>query len=120
MRALDGINLEVMNGEILGLVGLYGAGKATTRILAGIMLPSSGTVIIDCMDIVKLKKSASLGVGWVPEAPAFEQNTRPVSLLRYCGRLYNIGKRDLESRIEELLKATGLSSHTDRKLKVHS
>ena len=109
-----------MNGEILGLDGLNGAGKATTIILAGIMLPRSGTVIIDCMDIVKLKKSASFGVCWVLEVPAFEQNTRPVPLLRYCGRLYNIGKRDLESRIEELLKATGLSSHTDRKLKVRS
>ncbi|MBX8635817.1 MAG: ABC transporter ATP-binding protein [Thermoplasmata archaeon] len=119
--AVDALNLEVNDGEIVGFAGLNGAGKTTTiRICAGIIFPTSGTAEIDGHNIVSEKRKASCNIGWVPEFPNFEPNAKPVSLLNYYGRFYDINKKDLEDRIETLLKATGLSEHTEKRLKNYS
>ncbi len=119
--AVDSLNLEVNDGEIVGFAGLNGAGKTTAiRICAGIIFPSSGTAEIDGHDIVSDKKRASCNIGWVPEFPNFEPNAKPIGLLNYYGRFYTINKKDLEDRIELLLKATGLAEHTGKKLKTYS
>jgi ABC-2 type transport system ATP-binding protein len=66
--AIEGIDLEVRDGEILGLVGLNGAGKTTTiRVAVGLARPTAGSVEVDGRDIVHDKARASERVGWVPE-----------------------------------------------------
>jgi ABC-2 type transport system ATP-binding protein len=119
--AVENLSLDVDNGEIVGFAGLNGAGKTTTiRACSGIILPTSGNIRIDGNDIVAEKKKASVSIGWVPEFPNFELNARPVPLLKYYGRFYGMNKVDLESRIEILLKAVGLTEHTQKRLKNYS
>ncbi len=119
--AVDSLDLDVSDGEIVGFAGLNGAGKTTTiRICAGIIHPSGGTVDIDGHNIVTDKRKASFNIGWVPEFPNFEPGAKPIGLLSYYGRFYNINKTDLSNRIEMLLKATGLSEHTGKRLKTYS
>lgn len=82
--ALQGLHLEVGKGEIVGLVGLNGAGKTTMiRTAAGILLPTRGTVRLDGHDIVTDKIAASSTVGWVPEFPNFDPGARAADELEY-------------------------------------
>ena len=73
--ALDGIDLEVEEGSILGLVGSNGAGKTTLiRILVGALSSDSGTVSILGMDPLKDRRSVRSAIGYMPQAPVLYQD----------------------------------------------
>ncbi|MFZ0699458.1 MAG: ABC transporter ATP-binding protein [Thermoplasmata archaeon] len=119
--ALDAVSLEVRDGEILGLVGLNGAGKTSTiRIAAGIALPSSGRVAVNGFDIVRDKAEASRHLGWVPEFPNFQPNARATQQLRYYAGFHGLTGASAEKRSEELLSMLGLAEAKDRKLRTYS
>ncbi len=119
--AINDLNLEIRNGEILGLVGLNGAGKTTTiRMSSGIIFPTSGKILIDGADIVKEKVKAAQKIGWIPELPNFEPNAKPVSLMRYFAGFYNMHGKEADKRIMELLSSVGLENDLDKKLSTYS
>lgn len=119
--AVDNLDLTMLDGEILGLVGLNGAGKTTTiRMCAGITLPTSGHILVDGYDIVEEKVKASTMVGWIPELPNFEPNAKPVPLMKYFAGFYDLkGQKELDV-INELLESVGLSAYKNRKLRTYS
>ncbi len=117
--AVDSFSLEIKDGEILGFVGLNGAGKSTAiRISAGVTLPTSGDVLIDGKSITEEKIAASRQIGWVPELPNFEMNAKPIPLMRYFAGYYGLAKK--EEHINELLKQVGLWDHREKKLRSYS
>ena len=119
--AVDDVSLEIKDGEILGLVGLNGAGKTTTiRMASGIILPTSGKIVVDGFDIVQEKMKASSRVGWIPEFPNFEPNAKPIPLMKYFAGFYDLGDADVENLIKERLDRVGLSSYLNRKLRTYS
>lgn len=119
--AVDSLSMQINNGEILGFVGLNGAGKSTTiRIAAGVILPTSGDVLVDDESITKKKTAAAKQIGWVPELPNFELNAKPVPLLSYFAGYYGLSKSQEEEHITELLKQVGLWQHRDKKLRAYS
>jgi ABC-2 type transport system ATP-binding protein len=119
--AVDSLSLEVRDGEILGFVGLNGAGKSTTiRIVAGVTLPTTGDVFIDGESITKKKTEASRQIGWVPELPNFELNAKAVPLLRYFAGYYGLKRDQEEEHINELLRQVGLWPHRGKKLRTYS
>ncbi|MEM0133746.1 MAG: ABC transporter ATP-binding protein [Thermoplasmatales archaeon] len=119
--AVDGITLEIRDGEILGFVGLNGAGKSTTiRISAGVVLPTSGDVLVDGKSITKEKIAASRQIGWVPELPNFEMNAKPIPLLKYFAGYYGLTNAQETEHINELLKQVGLWDHRNKKLRAYS
>ncbi len=119
--AVDGLELDLMDGEILGLVGLNGAGKTTTiRMSSGIILPTRGRIIVDGYDNVKEKVKAAAGVGWIPELPNFEPNAKPVQLMKYYAGFYQLNGVDIDKRINGLLENVGLSDHLNKKLRDYS
>ncbi|MGC8609631.1 MAG: ABC transporter ATP-binding protein, partial [Thermoplasmata archaeon] len=119
--AISNLNLDIKDGEILGLVGLNGAGKTTTiRMSSGIIFPSSGRVLIDGFDIVREKVKAAQKIGWIPELPNFEPNAKPLPLMRYFAGFYNLHGKEAENRIMELLSMVGLKNDLNKKLSAYS
>ncbi len=120
-KAVNNLNMEINNGEILGLAGLNGAGKSTTiRATAGIIFPTSGSIMVDNLDIVKDKANASKHIGWVPELPNFEPDAKPIPLLKYYAGLYGIRPDDAEKEIIELMKRFDIYPYKNRKLRYYS
>ncbi len=119
--AVNKIDLEMKDGEILGLVGLNGAGKTTTiRMSSGIILPTSGRILVDGHDIVTEKVKAAKNVGWIPELPNFEPNATPLQLMNYFAGFYNLKGKEASERILTLLEQVGLKDHLKKKLKNYS
>ena len=119
--ALNKLDLEMNDGEILGLVGLNGAGKTTTiRMTSGIIFPTSGKILVDGKDIVREKVKAARNIGWIPEFPNFEPNAKPLPLMRYFAGYYGYKKEDAEARIMDLLERVSLKPYLDRKLRNYS
>ncbi len=119
--AVDSVSFEVRNGEIVGFVGLNGAGKTTTiRTSAGVILPTSGTVLVDGHDIVQDKVAACSALGWVPEFPNFEMNAKALSLMKYLGGYYGIGGKEGDEKARQLLELVGLKGFERRKLRDYS
>ncbi len=119
--AVDDLTLEIRDGEILGLVGLNGAGKSTTiRMASGIILPTSGKITVDGHDIVQDKIRASSLVGWIPEAPNFEPNAKPIPLMKYFAGFYDLGDRDVDELVKDRLDRVGLKPYLGRKLNTYS
>lgn len=119
--AVSKLDLEIHDGEILGFAGLNGAGKSTTiRVISGIIFPNSGKVLVDGHDIVKDKIQASKNIGWVPELPNFEPNGRSVSLLRYYAGFYGFKGKEIDDKIESLLRQFNIWEARNKKLKDYS
>lgn len=107
-RALDGVSLEVRQGEFFGLLGPNGAGKSTLiNILAGLVGKSEGKVDIWGFDIDQHPRNAKLSIGIVPQEILFDPFFTPREALEIQAGLYGVppGKR----RSDELLAAMGLT-----------
>jgi len=119
--AISAVSFDVRNGEIVGFVGLNGAGKTTMiRIAVGVSLPTSGTVVIDGHDITREKPEASKSIGWVPELPNFEPNAKAWSMMRYLAGFYNIDREEARRKSKDLLASVGLSGFENRKIRTYS
>lgn len=111
----------MQDGEVVGFVGLNGAGKSTTiRIAAGVALPTSGSASVDGFDIVKQKVEASRRIGWVPELPNFEQNARALDLMMYYAGYYGVSGEKARQLSLQLLRETGLEGVERRKASSYS
>lgn len=115
--AIREISLTVKDGEILGLVGLNGAGKTTMmRIASGLALPTEGTVVIGGHDIVSEKVEASSTLGMVPEFPNFEPTAKAVRLLEYLAGYNGLDGDGLREEALSLLREVGLGGAEWRKV----
>jgi ABC-type multidrug transport system ATPase subunit len=108
--AVDGLDLELMRGELFGLLGPNGAGKSTTvRILIGQFRPTSGRVTVCGRDVVEEWKNIKPLFGYVPDRDNhFDEFTGRRNLLFFAG-LYSVAR----SRIEECLKMVELEEAGD-------
>lgn len=119
--AVDSMDLEISEGEIVGFAGLNGAGKTTAmKVMAGILLPTSGKVTIDGHDIVQDKINASKELGWVPETPVFDDDAKPIRLLKYYAGFHGISSSDAEKRGRELLESVSLTPYINRRVNQYS
>ncbi len=121
LPALDSVSFEVADGEIVGFVGLNGAGKTTAiRVVAGVSLPTTGSVLVDGHDVVSEKVEASKRIGWVPETPNFEPNSSAASLMEYFAGFYDVPAAEAKARSMELLKSVGLEGSESKKIRAYS
>ena len=114
-RVLENISLDVDRGEILALLGLNGAGKSTTlNILAGVLAPTSGQVIIDGVDQTEAPLLARKRIGYLPDVPPMYNDMRVGEYLLYAARLRRLPLKRARSRVAETLEQCELGDVSKR------
>lgn len=115
LHALADVNFSIDKGEIFGLLGRNGSGKTTLlRILTGYRLPTSGSVRIAGMDIVRKSLAVRKRIGYMPEHPQLYADLTVRGLLRFVANVRGLPASERESRIEELTSQFGLGAVIDR------
>ncbi|NIJ54912.1 ABC transporter ATP-binding protein [Dyadobacter arcticus] len=116
-NSLTDVSIDIACADVFGLLGPNGAGKTTLiSILCGIIPPTSGQVhyYMNGSQISDAKRKSK--IGFVPQEYAFYQELTPRQNLDYFGAMYNISKKRLEVRREELLEILGLAKSADKKV----
>jgi ABC-2 type transport system ATP-binding protein len=114
--AVDGISLKIKKGSFYGLLGPNGAGKSTTiHCITGIAQPTSGTIKVDGVDVVKDYKEARTKVGLSPQEFNVDIFATPVQLMDYMGGYYGIPKEERKEIVENLIERFDLQEHRDVK-----
>lgn len=121
-EALKGVDLEVPSGEIFGLLGPNGAGKTTlTKILATLLLPTSGTASVLGLDVAReaLKLRPQIGLVLGGERGLYNRISARENL-RYFADLYGVPVERRAARISEVLDRVGLTDAADRRVEEFS
>ncbi len=102
--AVDSINFEVKRGDIFAFLGPNGAGKTTTiKMLTTLLGPSSGTIFLNGIDVVKEAEKARKSFGIVFQDPSLDDELTAYENMEFHAILYGIGKTTRTERIKELL-----------------
>jgi ABC-2 type transport system ATP-binding protein len=121
VRALDGLDLTVAEGSVLGLLGPNGAGKTTTvRILATLLKPDAGRATVAGFDVVKDAQQLRSVIGLSGQYAAVDENLTGRENLVLFGRLYQLSKDEAKRRADELLEQFALTDAADRTIKTYS
>jgi ABC-2 type transport system ATP-binding protein len=116
-RAVDGIDLEVAQGEIYGFLGPNGAGKSTTVLMLTTLLPpTSGTARVGGFDVVEEGPRVRAAIGAALQEAALDPLLTGREHMRLQTALHGLGKRERERRSDELLERVGLAYAADRKV----
>ncbi len=104
-KAVDDVSLDVAGGEIHGFLGPNGAGKTTTiRVIAGLLKPTAGRVVIDGHDLAREPEAAKKALGFIPDRPFLYEKLTAAEFLRFHGGLYGMEGAAVEARAHELLE----------------
>lgn len=121
VRALDGLDLTVAEGTVLGLLGPNGAGKTTTvRILATLLKPDAGHATVAGFDVVRQAMQLRSVIGLSGQYAAVDENLTGRENLVMFGRLYQLQKDAARRRADELLEQFTLADAADRVVKTYS
>ena len=120
-RALDGIDLEVHSGTVLGLLGPNGAGKTTAvRVLSTLLRPDAGHATVGGYDVVREAHQVRQLVGLTGQYAAVDEMLTGAENLLLIGRLLGIPKAEAKARATELLDDFGLADAAHRATKTYS
>ena len=115
VRAAIDISFEVRAGEIVGLLGPNGAGKTTIlRMLAGVLTPDSGQVLLNGADVSADPIAAKRRIGFLSGDTQMYQRLTPKESLQYFGRLYGMDEARLRRRIDEMIARLEMSNFADQ------
>ena len=121
VQAVAGVNFDVREGELLGFLGPNGAGKTTTiNMLTGLARPTAGTIRFFGREYTADVKKAQHLMGIVPDESNLYPELDGFENLCFCAALYGMGRRERESRAQELLDTFGLADAAHRKFGAYS
>jgi len=110
-KAVDGVTLNVEPGEIHGFLGPNGAGKTTTlRMIAGLLKPSSGRILVNNHDMEKEPEAAKASLGFIPDRPFIYDKLTAGEFLTFHAGLYGISNGTVQGRVHEMLDLFELRS----------
>jgi ABC-2 type transport system ATP-binding protein len=112
--AVNNVTFDVYGGEVFGFLGPNGAGKTTTiKMIVGLLLPTSGSVKVAGYDIISQPLQAKAISGYVPDTPNLYAKLTGRELLRFVGDLYNLDRKQVAQRTDELLRVLDLAGAAD-------
>ncbi|TFW22452.1 ABC transporter ATP-binding protein [Massilia arenosa] len=107
--AVKPLTLTVPRGEMFGFLGPNGAGKTTTiRMMMGILVPSSGRVLIDGLDCQQDAAAVKQRVGYLPDNPVFYDFLRGREILQFVAEMHGFSRREARERSAQMLAHWGL------------
>jgi ABC-2 type transport system ATP-binding protein len=114
-KAVDSVSFSVKKGEILGFLGPNGAGKSTTmKILSGFIPATSGSAIVNGLDISVNTIEAKASIGYLPENPPVYTGMDVENYLKFAARLHLVPKHKLQKAVEESMEKCGISDVRNR------
>jgi ABC-2 type transport system ATP-binding protein len=121
VRALDGVDLEVAPGSVLGLLGPNGAGKTTAvRVLTTLLKPDAGSATVAGLDVVSQAAQLRQRIGLAGQYAAVDELLTGEENLVMVGRLYGNSRTSAKARAQELLGQFDLTDAADRPAKTYS
>jgi ABC-2 type transport system ATP-binding protein len=107
--AVSDVSFKINEGEIIGLLGLNGAGKSTIlKILGSFLLPSAGRALMAGFSVEERSEKVREIIGYLPDRPPLYDEMRVVSYLRYVARLKNVRSAHVDSRVADVIAKTNL------------
>lgn len=107
--ALNGATFDLDDAEILGVIGHNGAGKTTLlKIMAGLIAPTSGDLIIDDTDVIKHPFDLKERLGYLPEESRLYETMTVPAYLSFFGEIYGMSKVAIKARRDDLLERLAL------------
>ncbi len=121
VRAVDGVDLGVHQGEIFGFLGPNGAGKTTViRMLITLLTPTAGEIRVAGYDVVREPNEVRLRIGAAQQDASLDNKQTGRELLRLQGRLYGLSRREADRRIAELSGLVDIGTAMDRMIATYS
>ena len=109
VKAVDGLNLTVNNGEIFGFLGPNGAGKTTSiRMITGILQPDEGDILLDGVSMKERPIAAKRTFAFVPDNPETFSRLKAIEYLNFIGDGYKVPVEERKFRIENYCQKFGL------------
>jgi ABC-2 type transport system ATP-binding protein len=118
-RALNALNLQILRGEIFGLLGPNGSGKTTTiKLLLGLLFPTDGEAYVFGQPAAEVRKNER--IGYLPEESYLYRFLSAEETLDFYGRLFDLKPAERRKRAQQLIDIVGLAGDKKRKLKEYS
>jgi ABC-2 type transport system ATP-binding protein len=116
-KAIDDINFKIEDGEIVGLLGLNGAGKSTIlKILGCFLMPSGGRATVFGFNVDEKPEEIRKLIGYLPDSPPLYDEMTVIAYLKYVAALKNVSPLDLTKSVANAVARTSLKEVADAKL----
>ena len=115
-KAVGPLSFTIDKGEVVGLLGLNGAGKTTTlRMLSSELLPTSGRMLVDGIDLVDEPERVRPSIGYLPDRPPLYDEMSVREYLAFAGQLRRVPRNRLDKRVDAVIAQTELHEYADER-----
>ena len=116
-KAVDSVSFTLEKGEVLGFLGPNGAGKSTTmRMVAGVVEPDRGDVVVAGKSIITERREAQRSIGYLPEGAPLYKDMTPVEFLKFMSAAHDLGKAERASAIDRVIADARIANVTSRRI----